>query len=108
MPKQGTSWPARGPQVLLQHLLELGEADPAPRQLLAIAVLAQKRLAAEDARRLLDRLVERQVLEGVQRVMVDEDGDRSLCRQEVAGVIDDLLKMTQLAIRFGPGHFLRL
>ena len=35
-----------------------------------------------------DGFLERQVLEGVKRVVVDEDGDRPLGRQQVGGVVD--------------------
>ena len=93
VPKQGIVSPRPVAQVLLQHLLELGEPDPAPPQRLAVAVLGQVGLAAEDLGPLLDRLVERQVLEGVERVVVDEDGDRPLRRQQVRGVLDDLAQM---------------
>ena len=43
VPKQGISSARPVAEVLLQHLLELGEPDPAPPQLLAVAVLGQVR-----------------------------------------------------------------
>ena len=49
---------------------------------------AEERLAAEPHRRLFDRLFERQVLERVQRVVVDEDADRPLRRQQVREAVD--------------------
>ena len=39
---------------------------------------------------MFDRVFERQVLERVQRVVVDEDADRSLRRQQVRELIDDV------------------
>ena len=51
VPKQGIGSPAAVAQVLLQHLLEVGEPDPPAPQLLAVAVLGQVGLAAEDLRR---------------------------------------------------------
>ena len=57
--------------------------NAARRQLLAIARFGQKRLAAEPLGGALDGLFERQVLEGVQGVVVDEDADGALRRQQV-------------------------
>ena len=50
MPKQGISLARPLPQVLLQHVLEVGEPDPAAAQFLAVAVLGQVGVAAEDLR----------------------------------------------------------
>ena len=99
MPKPGTGSRGPLPQVLLQDLLQLGEADPPAPQLVAIAVLGEIGLAAEDLRPLAERLVERQVLEGVQRVVVDEDGDRPLLREQVRGVLDDLGELAEVPAR---------
>ena len=41
-------WSAAGPEVLAEHRLQVREPDAAARQLLAVAVLGQVRLAAED------------------------------------------------------------
>ncbi len=88
------------PQVLLQHLLQFRESDPAPPQLLAIAVLAQVHLAAEDPGGFLERLMERQVFEGVQGVVVDEDGDRPLRGQEVGRAFDHRGQLLDVRTRF--------
>ena len=85
-PRHGSPRPVA--QVLREDRPEVGEPDAAPAELLAVAVLGQVRLAAEDLGPLAHRLVERQVLEGVQGVVVDEDGDRPLGRQQVGGVVD--------------------
>ena len=42
-----------------------------------------------DARRLRDRVLERRALERVEDVVMDEDADRPLRRQEVRDVVDD-------------------
>ena len=62
--------------------------NAARRQLVAIPRLGQERFAPQPLGGALDRLFERQVLEGVQRVVVDEDADRALRRQQVRQLID--------------------
>src|SRR6476660_8912948 len=52
--------------------------DATRRQLVAVARFSQKRLAPELSRRTFNRLLEREVLEGVQRVVMDEDADGAL------------------------------
>jgi hypothetical protein len=47
-------------------------------------------LASEPAAGLLDRVFEGQVLEGMQRVVVDEDADRPLGREQVRQRVDDV------------------
>ena len=74
-------------------------------ELLAVAVLGQVGLAAEDLGPLLHRFVKRQVLEGVERVVMDEDRDRPLRRQEVGRVLDHSIEMEQamtMFLRLGP------
>ncbi len=73
-------------QVTPQHGAQLGEKNAPARQLVAVAVLGEVGLAAEHARSLPHRIVERQVLEGVKRVVVNEDADGSLRRQQMRGV----------------------
>ena len=68
---------------MLQHFAKLIEPDPAPPERLAIAVFGQIRLAAEHLRPFLHGLVEREVVEGVERIVMDEDSDRPLRGQDV-------------------------
>ncbi len=44
---------------------------------------------------LLDRFVKRQILERVQRIVMDEDCDRPLCGQQVRGAPDHRFKTTR-------------
>jgi len=83
---------------VFQRLLQLGEPDSPAPQFLAVSVLAQIGLAPEDVRRFLDRLVERQILERMERVVMDEDCDRPLGRQQVAGVLDHFAQSVQVGI----------
>ena len=43
--------------------------------------------------------MEGQVFEGVERIVVDEDGDRPLLREQVRGVLDDLGELAEVAAR---------
>ena len=86
------SWP----QIFSQYCLQIGELDSAAFQFLAIAVFAQIRLTAEDLRSLLYTLIEGEVLERMERVVVDKDVDRSLGRQQVRGMLDLVLQMSEL------------
>jgi hypothetical protein len=86
-----TDWPfPRVAEVLAQHGFDVFEVNPTTCQLLAIPVLAEERLAAKKLRSLDDRLMEGQVLESVQCVVVNENWDRPLRREQVRCVIDDL------------------
>src|SRR5262249_45116040 len=84
------------PQVLLQHLLKLGEPDPPPSQRLAITIPGQVRMASKDMRALLDRLVKRQFLKGMKCIMMNKYGDRPLRGQQVRGVFDRLAQAMQV------------
>jgi hypothetical protein len=64
--------------------LDILRANPARRELVAIADLRQKRLAPQALRGVFDGVFERQMLEGVQRVVVNEDADRALRRSRCA------------------------
>ena len=77
-----------GAELIDEQRLDVPGANTAGRQLVAIARLGQERFAPEPRRGMFDRLFERQVLERVQRVVVDEDADRSLRRQQVREPID--------------------
>ena len=103
-PETGDHLVRRVAKILLQGFLQLIESDSPPRQFVAIAILAEERLTAEDVRALLDRLTEGQVFEGVERIVVNEDGDRPLGRQQVAGVLDQLLQMLQPGFGFREGR----
>ena len=61
--------------VVRRAALHVPGENAARRQLIAIPRLGQERLAPQSFGGVLDRLFERQVLEGVQRVVVDEDAD---------------------------------
>ena len=75
-------------ELLAEQRLDVPGANPARGQLVAIPRLGEERLAPQLLRRLFDRLFERQVLVRVQRVVMDEDADRSLRRQQVRELID--------------------
>ena len=94
LPKQGISSPARAPG-RARAPPEAPRTGSARAQRVAISVLRQVRMAPEDLCPLLDRLVERQVLERVQRVVMDEDRDRPLRGQDVRGMPDHLLETMQ-------------
>ena len=63
--------------------------------------LGRVRFAAEDPRRLLGRLPKRELFEGVQRIVMDEDRDRTLGRQEVGGVVERRLQSSGRSADFG-------
>jgi len=56
--------------------------DPAAGHLFAVSVFRQIGLAAEELRSPLDPLVERHMLESLQRIEKDESRDRPLGRQQ--------------------------
>ena len=63
-------------------------ANTAGRELVAIANLGQERLASQTFGGVFDRVFEGLIFEGVQRVVMHEDADRALSRQEVREIID--------------------
>ena len=71
-----------------QRLHVLGE-NASRREFLSIPRLGEEGLAAQFLGGVLDGLFERQVLEGVERVVVDEDADGPLRGQQRREVIDD-------------------
>ena len=79
---------AAGAQLFDEQRLDVPGENAARRQLVAIPRLGQERFAPQPFGGALDRLFERQVLEGVQRVVVDEDADGALRRQQVRQLID--------------------
>lgn len=64
------------------------DGNSARGQFAAKPFLGEIRLATEDLGTLLNRLVKRLLFEGMQRVVMDEDGDRSLRGQEMRGMSD--------------------
>lgn len=74
--------------------------NAARRQLVAVARLGQERLAGEPLGGALDRLLEREMFEGVERIVVDEDADGPLGRQQVGQLIDHARKRV---LRAGAG-----
>ena len=79
---------ASGAQLFVEQRFHVPGENAARRQLVAIPRFGQERLASQPLGGALDRLFERQVLEGVQRVVVDEDADGPLRRQQVRQLID--------------------
>ena len=77
-----------GAELFEEQGFDVSRANAAGRQLVTISRLGQERLAPEPGRGKFGRLFERQVLERVQRVVVDEDADRPLRRQQERELID--------------------
>jgi hypothetical protein len=71
-----------------QRFHVLGE-NASRREFLSIPRLGEKRFAAQFPGGALDGLFERLVLEGVERVVVNEDADGPLRGQQMREVIDD-------------------
>jgi hypothetical protein len=82
-----------GPQVLLEHFLQIRKSDSPAPQGIAVAIFGKVRMAAEDMAAFFHRLVEFEVFERVQRVVMNEDGDRALRRQQVRSVLDTLAQL---------------
>ena len=76
------------PKLLAEQRHNVSRVNATRRELVAIARFGQKRLAAKPFGGGLDRLFERLVLERVQRVVVDENADGALCRQQVRQLLD--------------------
>ncbi len=81
---------ARGvPQFLAQQRVDVAGADAAGGELVAIARLGEERLASQLDGGTLDRLLERQVLERMQRVVMNEDADGALRGEQVRELVED-------------------
>ena len=76
-------------------------ANAARGEFVAIPRLSQERFAAEYVTGALNGLFKRQVFEGVERVVVDEDADGSLSRQEMGQMVDDLRQQLEIGWRGG-------
>ena len=70
------------------HRLKVGVANAAATECLAIALFGEVRFAAEGFAAAPHGYVEGFILEGMQRVVVNEDIDRTLGREQVRRVID--------------------
>jgi len=90
-------------QIFTQHGDKVGRRNAFPAQFGPISFLGQKRLAAEDAGPSHHAFVKRQVLKRVQRVVMNEDSDRSLCRQQVSRVLDRLAQLGQIGLAIVAG-----
>jgi hypothetical protein len=75
-------------QFLDEQCFDVLGANAAGGEFVAIPRLGQIRLAPQADRGILDRLFKWQVLEGVQRVVVNEDADRPLRREQGCKPID--------------------
>jgi hypothetical protein len=75
---------AAGAQLFDEQRLNVSGEDAARGELVAVTRFSEKRFASQLAGGALDRLFERQMFERVQRVVVDEDADGALCRQQSA------------------------
>jgi hypothetical protein len=75
-------------KVSLQNGVEIPKCDSTPSELVPIAIFGQKGLATEATATVHNRLFEHLVFERVKRVVVDEDADGSLSRQQMGHVLD--------------------
>ena len=91
--------PARG-----EPRFDLLARDPPRRVQLAILLVWQVAPTAEHPAALRDRLVEGQVLEAVERVVVDEGPDRPLGGQDVGEVIHLVPEVVARLFGRGDGH----
>ena len=69
-----------GAELSVQDRVDVFATDAAPFHLTAVAFLGEKRLATEAPSRLDDGVLERQMLERVERIVMDERRDRTLSR----------------------------
>src|SRR6185437_11060158 len=79
----------------MENLLKLGKANSSAAQRLAVLIFRQIGVAAKNVRRPLHRLGKRQILEGMQRVVVNENRDRPLRRKQVRRMLDRCIELVQ-------------
>ena len=84
----GQRTPAPAGRFPVQNGLDIGLADAATGEFVAVPAFREEWLGTEDARGADDRHIERLLLECVQRVVVHEHADRPLGRQEVGRIRD--------------------
>ncbi len=87
-------------QIALQHGAQLGKQNAPPAQLRAVAVLRQVGLTSEYAGTRAYRLIEGLMLEGMERVVMNEDADRTLGGQQVCGMMNPFRKPMQVRRQF--------
>jgi hypothetical protein len=73
---------ASGPKLLVEQRLNISGKNAPGRQFIAVPRFWQEGLAPQLFACALDRFLERQVLESVQRIVVDENADGALRRQQ--------------------------
>jgi hypothetical protein len=86
-------------EIALQNSPQFIKADAPACQLLAITILRQIRLASKHPRTRAHRLVKGLMLEGMQRVVMNENADRSLRWQQMRCVLNLVRKLLA-----GVGH----
>ena len=89
-PRTGAGHLARssGAKLVIDQRLHVLGKNAAGRQLVAISRLRKEGFTTQLLCGVLDRLFERHVLERVQRIVMDENTDRTLRGQEVRQLID--------------------
>ena len=80
---------APGAELFAKQRLHIPGENAARCELVAIAHFGEEGFAPEPGGCALDGFLERQVLECVQRIVVNEDADRPLRRQQMRESIDD-------------------
>src|SRR5262249_5142374 len=78
----------KGIRFAVEHRIDIHKLDPAARQLGSISSFAHVGFGVEQARGVDERLLERQMLKGVQGVVMDEYSDRPLSWEQMRRVFD--------------------
>jgi hypothetical protein len=84
-----------GAEVFFHDLFEIVVEDAEPPQLLPVFLFGEERFAPKEGARLDDGLFERQMLEGVERIVVNEDGNGALGGKKARRAVDDVLDSTR-------------
>ena len=74
----------------MEQPFDVARQNSARSQFVAISGFSKEWLTSEAFACMLDSLFERQMLERMQRVVMDENADRALGRQQVRHFIDDV------------------
>jgi hypothetical protein len=75
-------------QIGIEHAVEIVARDAAARELALVLRFGEEGLAPEQRRAAHDGLLEGQILERVERVVVDEDGDRALGGEQMRRMLE--------------------
>lgn len=75
-------------QLALENAIDIGRQNTSPLDIFPERLLAHVRLGSVQIGRFVDRLFEGQMLKGVQRVVMNEDADGSLRRQQMRGMLE--------------------